>query len=92
MISPPTVPRRREAPITATDSGARTLRTAAIAAVASRASKRARPASSSAVGNRTDTRSGAEWTSTGNPLSRNTAIIRWFSGSTIAVNVATPWS
>ena len=43
-----------------------------------------------AVGSSTPSSPGCAWTSTGKPLSRNTSIIAWFSGSTSAVNVSMP--
>ena len=58
-ISPPIVLRRGEAPITATDSGASTLRTAATAAVRSRSSNRSIAAGDSEVGSSISSTSGA---------------------------------
>lgn len=87
------MPRRREAPITATERGARKRRTAATAAVRSRSSKRSRAAGDTEVGNSISIASGVERVSIANPLWRKTSIIRWLAGRTSATNVAIPcWS
>jgi hypothetical protein len=88
--SPPTVPRRRDAPTTTTDRGLRTLATAAIEAVRSRSRKRTVASGDSEVGNSTRTESRVRWTSTAKPLSRKTATIRWLAGSTSATKVLIP--
>ena len=67
-ISPPTVPRRREAPITATECGTRKLLTAATAAVRSRSSNRASACVESEVGSSIAIASGVARMSTGKPL------------------------
>ncbi len=90
-ISAPIVPRRRDAPITATVRGCRKLRTAATAAIRSRSSNRASASGDSEVGSSIAIASGAECMSTGKPLSRNTSIILWLWGRTSAVKVVIPW-
>ena len=75
-ISPPIVPRRRDAPTTATERGARNRRTAATAAVRSRSSKRAIASGDSDVGSSTSIASRVDRVSIGNPLYRKTSIIR----------------
>ena len=83
-------PRGSDTPMTATDAGRRTWATAAAAAIRSRSSKRAR-ASSAERGGQLDVSSpGRDSTSTAKPESRKTWIIRWFSGSTVAVKVSMP--
>ena len=88
--APPKLSGRRDAPTTATDRGRSTRSTAATAATRSRSSKRRRASAPSSVGNVTSIPSGEARTSTGNPDSRNTLIMRRFSGRTVAVNVVTP--
>ncbi len=65
---------------------------AATAAVCSRRSNRSSASTVSSVGNSTTISPGSERICTGKPLSRNTSIIRWFSGRTRASNTATPFS
>ena len=72
------------------DAGSSTERSAAVAAIRSRSSNRARAAGEKAVGNLTSITPGSDLISTGNPLSRNTLIIWRFSGSTSAVNSRMP--
>ena len=84
-ISPPIVPRRRDAPTTATERGARNRLTAATAAVRSRSSKRSIAAGDSDVGSSISIASRVLRRSIGNPLWRNTSIIRWLAGSTWAL-------
>ena len=88
--SPPTVPGRRDAPITATEAGRSTCATAATSAARSRSSKRRRASRDSDVGNSNSTQSPDRRTETGNPESWKTWSIRRFSGSTVAVNVSIP--
>ena len=88
--SPPNESGRRDAPITATERGRSTRSTAATAATRSRSSNLRRASAPSSVGNSSSMPSGDACTSTGNPDSRKTLIIRRFSGSTVAVNVVTP--
>ena len=88
--SPPTVPRWREAPTTATDVGSSTRRTAAAAATRSRSSKRATTSGESELGTSS---SSVPWSLrmlTGNPLSRNTSRMRLFSASTCASSTSIP--
>ena len=72
-------------PPAATEEGRRTWWTAPVAAMRSRASNAARASGVSAVGSVISRAPGRVWTSTGNPDSRNTRIIRWLAGSTVAV-------
>ena len=88
--APPKESGRREAPITATERGLSTRSTAATAATRSRSSNLRRASSPSSVGNSSSIPSGDARTWTGNPDSRNTLIMRRFSGRTVAVNVVTP--
>ena len=53
---------------------------------------RRRASADSEVGSSISIASGVERSSTGKPLSRNTSIMRWLSGSTSAMNVAMPCS
>ena len=88
----PTEPSRREAPINATDRGSRKPATAAAAAIRSRCSNSSRASGVRDVGNSTTICPGSIRVSTGNPESRNTCTIAWFSGMTFAVNVVIPLS
>jgi len=90
LVWPPTVSRRRDAPITATELGSRNARTAATAACRSRSSKHARASPDSDVGSSMSIEPGVECSSTGKPLRRKTSIIRWLAGSTCASKVAMP--
>jgi hypothetical protein len=89
-ISPPTVPRRRDAPTTATERGSRNHLTAATAATRSRSSKRSIADGESEVGNAISIASRVERLSIGKPLWRNTSIIRWLAGSTSATKLVIP--
>ncbi len=86
----PTDPSRLDTPMTATEAGRSTCATAAVAAIWSRSSNRARASSPSAAGNVTRSSPGSDRTSTANPELRNTWIIRWLSGSTTASKVTIP--
>jgi hypothetical protein len=69
------VPRRREAPITATERGLKKACTAFTAAIQSRCSNRSRAASVIAVGNSTWMLPRIAWVRMGKPDSRKTASI-----------------
>ena len=69
---PPTLTRRREAPITAIEAGSRTWRTAATAAIRSRSSKWSIASCPSWDGSSISSTPGSERTSMGKPESRNT--------------------
>ena len=88
--SPPTVPSRRDAPITATEDGRRTCATAATSASRWRSSKRRRASRDSDVGNSISIASPDRRAEMRNPDSWNTPSIRWLPDRTVAVNVSTP--
>jgi len=90
--APPTLVGSREAPTSATARGSRKRETAAIAAVCERCSKRSRVSGVRDVGSSISMAPSAECSSTVNPLSRNTWIMRWLFGSTDAVNIEMPCS
>ena len=82
-ISPPIVPRRRDAPITATERGSRKLAHGGHRRRSARAPRTARPPPPTATSAaRPRSHPGVERSSTGKPLSRKTSIIRWLCGST----------
>ena len=88
--SPPTVPGRRDAPITATEDGRRTCPTAATSASRWRSSKRRRASCDSDVGNSISIAPSDRRAETRNPDSWNTPSIRWLPARTVAVNVSIP--
>jgi hypothetical protein len=88
--SPPTVPRRREAPTTRIEAGRSTCVTAATAASRRRASKRRRPSGERVVGKVSSSWPATARTSTVKPDRRTTSSILWLAASTLAVNVSMP--
>ena len=84
--------RSRDAPTTATDLGDRKVRMALTEAEVSRRSNCWTASSVSETGNSTSISPGRARIDRGNPLSRKTPIIPWFSGRTSATKMVTPRS
>ena len=83
-------PRRRDAPMTATARGWKNGVSAWTAACHSRASKRSMASGVKSVASSTRISPGATCVRSGNPASRKTASISWFSGRTTASSVRIP--
>jgi hypothetical protein len=89
---PPIAEESREAPMTATERGARKVRIALIAACVSRSSKCWIAVSVRPIGNSTSIAPGVARIDGSKPLERKTLIIEWFSGRTSAEKVAMSWA